>query len=349
MGEEGVVNKDHHQLGIVWPGGRSDGLVISVDLEGRLNYFAQGNPKPVKTIQGHPRNITAIGLVDEAKPTLFTGSYEGRVSSWDLATGAASALDGKAHTGQVSGISGGAGRIYSVGWDDTLRTIDVATNTFTSSPSAELKTSGQPTGVVHSSSGSVLVATNKGIDIVCSSSGEKTGELSTKFSATSIAVPNNSNTVAVGGDDKIVRIYNISSDGKSLQEEAQIPNLTAVPSTLAFSPSGDLLAIGNASGGISVFNTSDWSLNTSRWSAHTSRVTSISWSKDGKFAVSGSLDTNVFVWSLKSPGKRIKAPGAHKDGVNAVVWVGQEGENGTKVMSAGADAAVKTWKVSGLA
>jgi len=349
MGEEGVPNKDHHQVGIVWPHGRTDGLVISVDLEGRLNYFAQGNPKPVKTIQGHPKNITALGLADESTPTLFTGSYEGRVSSWDLVNGTASAVDGTAHSGQVSAFSAGAGRVYSVGWDDTMRTIDVTTNTFTSNPAAALETSGQPTGVAHSSSGSVLIATQKGIDIVSSSSGEKTGEISTKFSATSIAVSRSDNKVAVGSDDKVVRIYSVSSDGKSLKEEAQIPNLTAVPSTLAFSPSGDLLAVGNASGGISVFSSSDWSLVTSRWSAHTSRVTSISWSKDGQFAASGSLDTNVFVWSLKSPGKRIKAAGAHKDGVNGVVWVGEEGGKDAKVISVGADAAVKTWKVGGLA
>jgi len=344
------MNKDHHQVGIVWPHGRTDGLVISVDLEGRLNYFAQGNPKPVKTVYGHPKNITALGLVDDSKPTIFTGDYEGRVSSWDLASGTASAVDGKAHSGQVSAFSAGDGRVHSVGWDDTMRTIDVASNTFTSNNVAALETSGQPTGIAQSSSGHVLIATQKGIDIVSSSSGEKTGELTTKFSATSIAVQTtDSSTVAVGCDDKSVRLYSISSGGKSLTEVATIPNLTAVPSALAFSPSGDLLAVGNASGGISVYSHSDLALVTSRWSAHTSRVTGISWSKDGLFAVSGSLDTNVFVWSLKSPGKRIKAAGAHKDGVNGVVWIGDEGAKGVKVMSVGADAAVKTWKVTGLA
>ena len=65
------------------------------------------------------------------------------------------------------------------------------------------------------------------------------------------------------------------------------------------------------------------------------------WSKDNKFAASGSLDTNVFVWSLESPGKRIKVPNAHKDGVNAIVW-------DEKLFSAGADAAVKQWVVQGL-
>lgn len=349
MGDEGVVSVPDQQVGIVWPHGRSDNLVISVDLEGRLNYFAQGNPKPVRIIEGHQKSITAAGLIPSASSkdslaTFYTGSYDGRVRAWNLSTGSASAIDGESHSNQVSSISAGTGRMYSVAWDDTLRTIDVPSSTFTGSAT---KTSGQPAGVAHSSSGSVLVATHKGIDIFSASSGEKTGTLDTKFSATCIAVPHFGTTIAVGGDDRVLRIYSLS--GSSLKEESQIPALAAAPSTLSFSPTGSLLAVGLASGGISVYNTSDWSLVTSRWSAHTARVTAISWRKDGEFAVSGSLDTNVFVWSLKSPGKRVKAAGAHKDGVGGVVWVEGEGEAGKeRVISVGADAAVKVWGVSGL-
>lgn len=61
--------------------------------------------------------------------------------------------------------------------------------------------------------------------------------------------------------------------------------------------------------------------------------------------MSGSLDTNVFVWSLASPGKRVKAPNAHKDGVTGVRWV----DGGKKVASVGGDASLKVWDVAGLA
>jgi WD40 repeat protein len=47
---------------------------------------------------------------------------------------------------------------------------------------------------------------------------------------------------------------------------------------------------------------------------------------------------------LKAPGKRVKAPNAHKDGVNGVAWV----DGGKKVASTGGDAALKIWDVSGL-
>jgi WD repeat-containing protein 1 (actin-interacting protein 1) len=102
--------------------------------------------------------------------------------------------------------------------------------------------------------------------------------------------------------------------------------------------------VGNSSGKIVVYDASSWEVKTDRWSAHTARVTCIAWDAEGTYAVSGGLDTNVFVWSLKAPGKRVKAPNAHKDGVNGVAWV----DGGKKVASSGGDASLKIWNVSGL-
>jgi WD40 repeat protein len=56
------------------------------------------------------------------------------------------------------------------------------------------------------------------------------------------------------------------------------------------------------------------------------------------------MDTNIFIWSLANPGLRIKAANAHKDGVNGVAWI----HGGKKVVSVGADAAIKVWEVEGL-
>ena len=80
-----------------------------------------------------------------------------------------------------------------------------------------------------------------------------------------------------------------------------------------------------------------------RWSSHTGRVTSIDWDAKGDRAVSGALDTNIFVWSVKKPGQRVSVGSAHKEGVNGVRWAGEG-----KVVSVGGDAAVKVWKVEGV-
>jgi WD40 repeat protein len=331
---------------VVWPTGRSDNLVISVDLAGRLNYFSQGTSQPIRTIDGHQKNITAVGVSPTSQPTLYTGSYEGRVRSWDLSSGTASSIAGNSHTGQVTSVASTSGHIYTTGWDDTLRSIDTSSNTFAGSASS---LSGQPTGssIAHTNDGAILVTTDKGVDLF-SSSGEKSGEFPTKgYTTTCIAASKSDDLIAVGCSDRTVRFFTSSNASITENSSLKITGLTGPPSTLAFSPSSSLLAVGLASGGISVYNTSDASLLTSRWSAHTSRVTSISWRGDSEWAVSGGLDTNVFVWSVKNPGKRIRAMGAHKEGVNGVVWV-EGGKDGEKVVSVGADAAVKSWTVAGL-
>jgi len=113
---------------------------------------------------------------------------------------------------------------------------------------------------------------------------------------------------------------------------------------MSFSPDGTLLAVGNSQGKIAVYDTKNsWEVKTDRWSSHTARVMSIAWNTAGTHAASVGLDTNMYVWSLKSPGKRVKALNAHKDGVYGVYWL-----DGDKLVTAGGDAALKTWDVANL-
>lgn len=341
MGEEGVVSIPHQQVGVTWPHGRSDGLVISVDLEGNLNYLIEGKDKPIRVVRGHQKAITAAGFTEESK-TLWTGSYEGRVCGWDISAGSADSVDGESPKNYVSGLSASnsEGRIYSVSWDDTLRSIDTSTMSFTGSSA---KTDGQPKAVaVASLSGKAvtLVATPSAILIY--SDGSQVGSEAVKFTPTSIAAKDD--IVAVGGEDKVIRIYIVASSSLSLVSE--IKDATAAISTLSFSASKSRLAAGLSNGKIFVYtfsSPSEWTLTTNRWSAHTARVTCISWSPDGEKAASGGLDTNVFVWSVADPGKRVKVTNAHKDGVGGIVWADEN-----KVISCGADAAVKCWKIEGV-
>jgi WD40 repeat protein len=42
-----------------------------------------------------------------------------------------------------------------------------------------------------------------------------------------------------------------------------------------------------------------------QWVFHTARVNIVSWAPDSLHAVSGGLDTNIEVWSVKEPMKHI--------------------------------------------
>lgn len=335
FGGDGNVSIPDHQVGVVWPAGRSDGMVISLNLNGDLNYLSEGSQRPLKVVEGHNRSVTAIGKSEKGQ-ILWTGSFEGRVCHWDIPTGIGSAVEGQTHTNQVSAFANTPDRVYSVGWDDTLRIVDELGKVFVGETS---KLAAQPKGIA-SASGRVFVATLSGVEIF--SMDKFVGKLTAKdYTPTTIAA--SGNLVAVGDDANAVHIFTVDSSHKPSPVES-LKNSTAQITALTFSPSGALLAAGNSSGKIVVYDTKSWEVVTDRWSAHTARVTSISWNDESTHAVSGGLDTNIFVWSLKMPGKRVKAPNAHKDGVNGVCWV----EGSTKVASVGGDAAVKIWKVDNL-
>ncbi|KAI0386570.1 WD40 repeat-like protein [Hypomontagnella monticulosa] len=323
------------QVGVVWPNGRSDGLIISLSLGGDLSYLVEGKPEPIRVVQGHNKSITALGVGSDGNgQTLWTGSFDGRVCNWDVKSGVATVVDGQSHTNQVTQFTSSAGRAYSVGWDDTLRIVDESANTFAGE---SFRLSAQPKGVA-AADGRVYVATAAGVEIYVKD--QLAGKLDTG-AAQPTAIAAQGSLVAVGLSNNAVRLYKVDGSNK-LTQTHEATNGTAQISVLTFSKDGSLLAAGNSVGKIYAYRTASLELATDRWSAHTGRVTSIAWNAAGTHAVSGALDTNVFVWSLAKPGARVKALNAHKDGVNGVAWA--DG----KVVSTGGDAAVKIWAVSGL-
>ncbi|KAH7326029.1 WD40-repeat-containing domain protein [Stachybotrys elegans] len=331
------VSVSDQQVGVVIPHGRSDGLIISINLDGELTYLTESSSSPIRVIQGHNKSITALGGASDGKGTVvWSGSFDGRVCHWDIASGLATVVDGQQHTNQVVEFASSNGRTYSAGWDDTLRTVDESAKTFLGETT---KLSAQPKGAAVSGN-LVYVATISGV--AAYSQDKLLKETQTSYSPSAIAA--SGDFVAVGADQNSVRVYKADSAG-NLQEEKVLTNPTGTVSALAFSKDGSHLAVGNSIGKIYVYKAGAWDLVADRWSAHTARVTCIAWDDSGAYAASGSLDTNVFVWCLekKNQGKRIKAANAHKDGVNGITWVA-----GNKVASAGGDATVKVWNVQNL-
>ncbi|KAL4960944.1 transcriptional regulator of RNA polII, SAGA, subunit-domain-containing protein [Aspergillus stella-maris] len=332
IGGEGNSNVLDQQVGVVWPPARSDNLLISLSLSGDLNYLVEGTPEPRQVIQGHQRNITSLTSFGSGSGNeiLWTGSFDGRVCGWDVPTGKAEEIEGDRSSSYIAGLTStqeGSGRIYSVSWDDIIRSVDVAAKTFSGSSS---KLTGQPKGIAAGDK-TVLVATSESVEV--HNDGQKVGDFKIKFSVTAVAA--HGNVAAIGGDDSTVQICDIS--GSSLTAKRDITTGRDAISALAFSPDGSNLAIGDSRGRVLVYKVADGSLVNDRWTAHTSRITSIAWNNNGKHLVSGALDTNIFVWSLTTPGDWLQVTNAHKEGVNGVAWIA----GGSKVASAGADAAVK--------
>lgn len=342
-----TLNVADQQVGVVWPS-RADGTIISLSLSGDLNYLNASSSKPAKVLSGHSKNITALTVAGaDSQPTLWTGDYEGRLCAWDVSKGTAETVEGEGHGAIISGVAAiqtsDNPKIFSVGWDDKIRTTDVGARTFLGKPTS---LSSQPKAITCTSDSLIVVAQLE--SVIVYRDGEEDGELPLKTSPTALAAQNT--TVAIGGNDSSLRVF-IVSPGKAPRQAAIIDKVsTSAISALAFSNDASLLAVGTANGKIYVYKLSSGvtgmitgsmslELVTDRWSAHTAKVTSISFSPQGEHAVSGSLDTNLYLWSLKEPGKRVSATNAHKEGVNGVVWLE------TSVYSVGADAAMRKWAV----
>ncbi|KAK4172790.1 WD40-repeat-containing domain protein [Triangularia setosa] len=337
VGEEGSSNPQDQQVGVVWTRGPEE-TIISLSLSGDLNYFVLGDDSPRTTVEGHNKSVTALAVISDSNGTrVTTGSFDGKVVTWDIGSGVGHAPKGEAHFNQVVQFASAGGKVYSVGWDDSLRIIDESTNRFSASP---IKLSSQPKGISVSSDGQIGVVLNSSIAIY-DSNGKLLAELPVNYTPTAIAI--SGSYVAVGADNNSIQIYNLNSG--NLTPSEKLTNSTTAISALSFSPEGKHLAAGNSSGKIVVYTTGgNWDVATDRWSSHTARVLSIAWNKAGTHAVSGGLDTNVHVWSLAKPGSRVKAANAHKDGVYGVAFV----EGDSKVVSSGGDAAVKVWNVKNL-
>ncbi|KAI0078358.1 WD40 repeat-like protein [Panus rudis PR-1116 ss-1] len=320
---------DYHQLGIVWTPGDD---IVSVSLFGDLNVFdKRTGDKPTKILQAPVKPITTA--VTTAKDTFLAGTADGRILSFSGTE--YSVVEGQGHSTIISGlVAGPDGNVFSTALDDQVKEVDVSGNTFIQ---AKYSTASQPRSLALTSDSTLFIAEIAAIEAIRSN--QKVHELKPAYTPSSIAA--SGSIVAVGGEDAKVRLYEWDGNGLSLKEVGVLEGNKALVSALAFSPDGALLASGDSSGKIVLFNVKDRTTITTRWSFHSARVNTLAWTADSQHCASGSLDTHVYIWSVQKPVKNIAIKNAGPGGVNAVFWLGEK-----RVGSAGADGCVRTWDVT---
>ncbi|KZP33736.1 WD40 repeat-like protein [Athelia psychrophila] len=317
------------QVGNVWSGAED---IVSLSLSGDLNIFDRRvADKPARVVKGTQKAISALAARPSAD-TFVAGTADGRVVSFDAA-GEASYVEGAGHATLITGIAPAAsGKLFSIGYDDRVREIDGAGYT-----PASISTASQPRSIAVAPDGTVFVAEISGVEAIRDNL--KISELKASYEPSTVAASGSS--VAVGEAGK-VHIH--EWDGKSLMETAVLGGNKDTVTALAFSPDGTLLAAGDSKGTIMLFAldaaTAQWQVRSNRWSRHTSRVNALSWTADSRHCASGSLDTDVYVWSVAQISSNIAVKNAGMGGVNGVLWIGDG-----KLASAGADACVRIWEV----
>jgi WD40 repeat protein len=325
------------QLSVLW----TDLYIISLSLNGNINLFRPDNPQPVKSIEGHQVSISSL-CYDPVSNSIYTGSLDGVVcvsnpdtaETMKLIPQDKKTISKNSHGGKVSGIICSGEEVISIGWDDSIRFANPTTREYIES----IATNGQPIAISGSNiPGVYAVITNAELSLY---NGRNVVASLTKlpYSGTCISLYGDSE-VAVGGDDSKTHLYSVANG--TFTEITTIPTRSPV-SSVAYSPTGDFIAIGDNGRQVEVYERGTWAVKVQGiWVFHTSKITALAWSPSGSHLASGSLDESIFVWDMSTPKKKIQYQFAHMSGVSGLSWL-----SSNKLVSCGNDQTVVTWNVA---
>ncbi|KAI8353371.1 WD40-repeat-containing domain protein [Blakeslea trispora] len=333
---------DNQQVGNLWSGD----YLISASLSGEFNYLDKNSGQVSRRIDGHNKAITALTASEQ--DTLFTGSYDGRIFGWNYGEEGdhtiAKRVEGEGHANQVTALVSKDNELISAAMDDTIR------------HGSELKfsekvvsTGALPSSLSVASNKTTVVATFESV-LVYDDKLEKVGQLDGLDYTPSVAdISADGKYVFVGGKasrprhDNKVRMYEL--DHGNFTPIGELSKNLGNITSLAAHPELNLLAVGDSVGKIFIYDTESKATTIQNWVFHTSRITSMRWSKCGTYLVSGSIDTNVYVWNREKPFKKVAIKNAHVDAVNSVCFLHNTSE--LTVVSTGQDAAVRVWELTG--
>jgi len=195
----------HQQVGVLFTTS-SAAPIVSLSLSGTLNYLDPSSQDPIRAVSGHQKPINAMGTVNDYK-TIFTGSYDGRVCAWDVATGDAEIVS---ETGAgIVQFTSSEKSAWSISQDNVLKDIDIGKLSLGLLLSSALPdnsgssgTGSTPKGLTVQNGDIVFVATVKDVQIL--QKGKKLVQESTKYTPSAIAAnPAVTGEFAVGSEVSI--------------------------------------------------------------------------------------------------------------------------------------------------
>jgi WD40 repeat protein/predicted Ser/Thr protein kinase len=255
-------------------------------------------PAPLR----HGDEVTAIAF-DPAGKSVVTGSRDRTAQAWDLETGRALGRP-SVHASAITEVAFNPdGQWFVTASDDnSCRVWDVATGAPVSPP---LRGNATPTSVSFSPNGRQILVTavnriavlwdvtdataapaNPGRD---SAAPAAAGEITTVTGAKGTL------SVAFGGG-QAVRVRRVSD-----HEPVTPPLRTTAPVTAAaFDADGARLAMGDAEGGVMLWDATDGKALWAAPARHSSRVHDLAFSPDGTVLATGSDDNTVGLWDVRS-------------------------------------------------
>lgn len=92
--------------------------MVSVGLDGNINYLDPRTSKIERVVKGHQKGITALASSGDK---FWTGSYDGGMYNWDLSHLSNGGTTTEGHSNQVVRLKTEGTKLLSCGMDDSLK------------------------------------------------------------------------------------------------------------------------------------------------------------------------------------------------------------------------------------
>jgi WD40 repeat protein/tRNA A-37 threonylcarbamoyl transferase component Bud32 len=375
-GETGaaVAQVAAHEGGVGAVVALGDGGWLSAGSDGRLRRWGATSRAPAWSADAHPEAISALALSRDGL-VAATGGADGRVRSWDVATGRelgpARVLAGPVGAlvfapggGVVSADGTGAVRAWEASPPDAVRTLATTVEAVVA--------------LALSADGVTVSASTRGADVfrwrladgapVSALHGHQRLVESLDFSSDGAQLLSVGGRASVRLRDRVsglevARLFAAgsppwnaafspdgaqvaagASDGSvrfvDLASGAESPSLAAhagVTMSVSYSPDGGRLATSGSDGVVAVWDLANHQL-LSKHSEHTSRAARVRFSPDGTRLVSGGHDNAALVFDPGSSEVVARLSG-HSDWVRDVAW----SPDGRRVVTASDDFSARVW------
>jgi cytochrome c len=281
---------------------------------------------------GHGGMIRTIDMSPDDRRVL-TGSFDYSVILWDFGNQQEIArLDG--HDGPVTNVDylSNGNRALTASDDMTVILWDIAKQ----SPIFRFIGHSHKVMTVAASAGDDVAASggwDHQVIIWDLISGERKRSIKTKAPVNSVVFLGSTGRIAIGGHDRTIRVYEIST-GKFLGKmEGHQMGITQLSS----SESGQQLLSASIDGSMRLWDATTFT-EVAKFEGHENQVYSARFIKGDTTAISTGRDGTIIHWDLPT-GKIIKRIKAHK----SIIWAVAPSSDGRFVVSAGLDETARVW------